>query len=190
MPLPVVRPSGSLNPHLPSCALIFHHLPSAFPSSVHLFTCPSPCRSLAVCYGVKSRKMTLTRLGILRGVSEQMHSLELRLPQLQGCHYLLSQHPRGALPSDGCTWAIAHFAAWPPPSFLPPKWCDCNVIMIPYRSAKYALDTHYCNRIWLSEKDPHKQLLINKKRQCKSKECCILFTNDVAHFIADVKFSN
>lgn len=27
---------------------IFHRLPSAFPSSVHLFTCPSPCRSLAV----------------------------------------------------------------------------------------------------------------------------------------------
>lgn len=134
--------------------------------------------------------MKLTRLGILRGVSEQMHSLELRLPQLQGCHYLLSQHPRGALPSDGCTWAIAHFAAWPPPSFLPPKWCDCNVIVIPYRSAKYALDTHYCNRIRLSEKDPHKQLLINEKRQCKSRECCILFTNDVAHFIADVKFSN
>lgn len=80
---------GSLNPHSPSCALVFLFLPWLSASWVYPVTFPSPRRALTVYQGVGSANVEVRSSGILlasrRGLSLQLAQAAV-LPLQPGQH--------------------------------------------------------------------------------------------------------
>lgn len=95
------------------------------PSSLHLFTFPCPCCSPAGRDGVNSAKGdAYDGRGFSQGLRSRCTGSRWKFPSCSAAMTAppASRHPRPALPSDGCTPAIAHFAAWAPP----PNCCNGN----------------------------------------------------------------